>query len=273
MVLEILSVGKEVLWSLWKAYTCHHRIINYNRIIHLCLQHEIKHLLRNSSNIFWVLEETDCMVMKHQRLWIWNFSLWKEFCWTYLVKKIRIPAADYHKMEIPHLGRKTKQDRRTQGTWANRSAASLALAPLPLLHLLGAWAVSYSTTSWKSRESLSPGFWMHWFDHDCKPVYAVVAWQSCSRVAMKDTGKGKEQSWKQHSHSFIYYRSDSWSEYMDSWAAGKALTISFGAVSSNCNNGLWFWIKNKISIIGLFSNVNYMLRCKDTPGKMIQWIK
>lgn len=157
--------------------------------------------------------------------------------------------------------------------WASRSPASLALAPLPALQLMATWAVSYSTASWKSRKSLSSHFWMHCFDHECKPVYVVVAWQSSSRVAMKDSGKGKEQSWKQHIQSFIYYRSDSWWEYMDSWGAGKALIISFGAVSSNCNNGLWFWKKIKIGIIGLFSSVNYMLRYKDTPGKMIQWIK
>ena len=172
-----------------------------------------------------------------------------------------------------HLGRKTKQDRRTQGTWASGSPASPALAALPPLRLAATWAVSYSTPSRKSRESLSPGFWMRWFDHDCKPVCVVVAWQSGSRVAVKDTAKGKEQSGKQHSHSFTYYRSDSWREYVDSWAAGKALTISFGAVSSNCNSGLRFWIKKKMGIIGLFSNVHYMLSCKETPGKMIWWIK
>lgn len=48
-----------------KLSTRHHRIINYNRVVHLCLQHEIKHLLRNGSTCFGVLGETDCMVMKH----------------------------------------------------------------------------------------------------------------------------------------------------------------------------------------------------------------
>lgn len=53
MVLEILSVGKEVLKLKKSLAHAIMGIINYNRIMHLCLQHEIKHHLRNSSNMFW----------------------------------------------------------------------------------------------------------------------------------------------------------------------------------------------------------------------------